>query len=96
MSVLGRPASKPDPPATKGTSTPSGHFIAEQGRRYWANAGTTRGKESGIDWGHPGDYQQCLDRVTPHLGAGAHGYCERRHEQATGFPPGKAPGERGR
>jgi hypothetical protein len=87
---------KPDPPSRKSDSTPSGHFLARQGQRYWSDAGTNRGKVAGIDWGTPGDFAECVTRVTPHLGAGARGYCNRRHVEATGFPPGKAPGEGGK
>lgn len=75
----------------------SGHFIEQQGKRYWSNEGTTKGKVSGIPWGTAGDYQTCLDRVTPHMGAGkAHGFCQNMHIRATGFPAGKAPGEGGK
>lgn len=85
--------SKPEPPSRKGDSTPSGHFIEEQGKAYWSNSGTTKGKVSGIPWGTPGDYQTCLDRTAPHLGEKAHGYCANMHKKATGFWPGRAPGE---
>lgn len=88
--------SKPDPPSRKGDSTPSGHFIAEQGKAYWSNRGTTRGKVSGIDWGTPGDFDQCVARVAPHLGAKAKPYCALRHHEATGAWPGHAPGEGGK
>lgn len=89
-------ATKPDPPATKATSTPSGHFIAEQGQRYWSGEGTNRGRRSDITWGVPGDFGKCVAESTPHLGAGAKGYCAERHHQATGAWPGHAPGEGGK
>ena len=91
-----RAATKPDPPATKGTSTPSGHFIAEQGERYWSGTGTNRGKRSDITWGVPGDFGKCVAEVTPHLGGKAKGYCANRHHEATGAWPGHAPGEGGK
>jgi len=72
------------------------HRIVDQGRRYWAGIGTSTGKTSGIRWGIPGDFDECVTRVAPHLGAGAPGYCQERHIQATGYPAGKAPGEQGR
>jgi len=84
---------KPDAPGTKGTSTPSGHFIAEQGKRFWSGSGTNKGKSAGIPWGTPGDFDTCVTRLTPHLGAGAKGYWAERHHQATGAWPGHAPGE---
>jgi hypothetical protein len=87
---------KPDPPSRKSDSTPSGHFIEEQGKRYWSNEGTSKGKVSGVTWGVAGDFAQCVARVAPHLGAGANGYCAERHHQATGAWPGHAPGEGGK
>ena len=73
--------------------TLQGHRIAEEGKRFWANRGTSEGKVSGIPWGTPGDFDQCVSRVSPHLGEGAKGYCAERHHQATGSWPGHAPGE---
>jgi hypothetical protein len=86
----------PDAPATRGTSTPSGHFVAEQGQRYWSGEGTSKGKRSDIDWGQPGDFARCVAETTPHLGAKAAGYCSNEHVRATGFRPGHAPGEGGK
>lgn len=91
-----KPASKPDAPATKSDSTPSGHFIAEQGKAYWSGTGTDRGKRSDITWGVPGDFAKCVAETTPHLGAKAKGYCANRHHEATGAWPGHAPGEGGK
>lgn len=91
-----KPASKPDKPATKSDSTPSGHFIAEQGKRYWAGTGTDKGKRSDITWGVPGDFDKCVAEVAPHLGAKAKPYCANRHHDATGAWPGHAPGEGGK
>lgn len=86
---------RPDEPARKTDASPSAYRIEEEGKRYWSGSGTSNGKTAGIPWGTPGDFDECRTRLTPHLGAGAAGYCERMHERATGFPPGKAPGERG-
>lgn len=86
----------PGKPATKGTSTPSGHFIAEQGKRYWSGEGTSKGKRSDINWGTPGDFDRCVAEVTPHLGGKAAGYCANLHRRATGAWPGHAPGEGGK
>lgn len=91
-----RAASKPDAPATKGDSTPRGHFIAEQGKQFWSGEGSNHGKRSDIAWGTPGDFDRCVAEVTPHLGGKAAGYCSNLHVRATGFRPGHAPGEGGK
>lgn len=87
---------RPGKPATKGTSTPSGHFIAEQGRRYWSDRPTSKGKTAGIGYDRPGDFAECVTRVSKFLGAGASGFCALRHHDATGAWPGHAPGEGGK
>lgn len=87
---------KPDDPGRKTDASPSGYRIVEEGKRYWSDEGTSKGKVSGIPWGTPGDFDLCVARVTPHLGAGAKGYCAERHHQATGAWPGHAPGEGGK
>jgi hypothetical protein len=66
--------------------------IVNQGRRYWSNRGTSRGKRSGIAWGthgKAGGFYQCVARVSPHLGKGAKGYCALRAHEATGQWPGR-------
>jgi hypothetical protein len=87
---------KPDAPATKGSSTPSGHFIARQGQEFWSGAGTSTGKSAGIPFGTPGAFDECVTRVTPHLGAGAKGYCAERFHDATGKWPGSGHGNGGK
>jgi hypothetical protein len=65
-----------------------GHRIVEEGRRFWSNRPTSEGKVSGIPFGAPGSWQECVDRVGPHLGEGAKGYCSLRYHEATGRWPG--------
>jgi hypothetical protein len=87
---------KPDPPGKKSDATPSRYRIVEEGRKYWSDRPTSRGKVAGIGFGRPGDFMDCVRRVEPHLGAGARGFCAERHHDATGFWPGHAPGEGGK
>ena len=61
--------------------------------RYWLTH---------IDWGVPGDFMECVTRLSQEAGEGggisphqAKGACATLHKLATGFPPGKAPAERG-
>jgi hypothetical protein len=65
-------------------------------RRYWSGHPTKHGKrEHGIVWGTPGDYMRCVNRVSKYMTRKqAHGYCQLRHKQATGFYAGHAPAER--
>ena len=60
--------------------------------RYWSEgAGAVK-----IMWNTPGDYDRCLlelgKYVSDHM---LHGLCQNLHERATGFPAGKAPGDKG-
>jgi hypothetical protein len=93
VSVLGRPASQPDKPATKTASSPSSYRIVEEGRRYWSDRPTSTGKTAGIAFGTPGSFTECVDRTTPHLGGGAKGYCAERYHDATGTWPGRHGGK---
>jgi len=44
------------------------------------------GADGQIDWGSPGDWQQCVDVASKHMDADqAKGYCELRHQGATGM-----------
>lgn len=72
------------------------HRIVEEGRRFWSNRGTSKGKVAGIPFGTPGSFDQCVTRVEPHLGAGAKGYCAERYHEAVGEWPGRHSGGRGR
>lgn len=67
--------------------------IATQGKLYWDNKGTSRGKRSGLPWGHHGkggDFYQCVARLSKHMTPQqAKGYCAERHHDATGQWPGR-------
>jgi hypothetical protein len=80
---------KPDDPGRKTDASPSGYRIVEEGRRYWSNRPTSNGKVAGIPFGAPGSFDECVDRVTPHLGAGAKGYCAERYHDSVGRWPGR-------
>jgi len=58
--------------------------------RKWFNDGAG-GK---IDWGSSGDFMACVAEASKHMSAeDAKGFCNLRHQDATGGPPGHAPGE---
>lgn len=62
---------------------------AERLRHYWV-----RGEGAAkIRWGEPGDYNRCVDHLGKYMGERAHGYCQLRHKDATGFYAGHAPSE---
>lgn len=63
---------------------------AEHLRRYWVR-GPGAAK---IGWGTPGDFNRCVAELTPHLGPRAKGYCNLRHQEAVGAPPGKGHGKK--
>lgn len=66
-----------------------GSRIARQGQLYWSDKGTSRHKRAGVGWApHSGSWRRCVDRMTPHLGTGASGYCAKRMKQAIGVWPG--------
>ena len=52
-------------------------------REYWRQA---------INWGHPGDFDQCVAEVGKYIEE-PEGFCALRHQEATGAWPGHAPGE---
>lgn len=54
---------------------------AEKLRRYWVH-GEGAAK---IRWGQPGDWKRCVRYLSKHLGPRAKGYCQLRHEEATGM-----------
>lgn len=50
--------------------------------RDWYNEGA----DGKIDWGSPGDWQQCVDVASNYMDDDqAKGFCELRHEDATGM-----------
>lgn len=46
----------------------------------WYNAGA----DGGIDWGEPGDWQQCIDIAGRYID-NPEGFCQLRHIDATGM-----------
>jgi hypothetical protein len=52
------------------------------------------GADGKIDWGQPGDFMACVDEASKHMSdEQAKGFCNERHQDATGAAPGHAPGE---
>lgn len=71
--------------------TPQDAANTERLKHYWAE-GEGAAK---IQWGVPGDYDRCLVELGKYVDDHtAHGLCQNLHIRATGFPAGKAPGER--
>ena len=63
---------------------------AEQLRRWYVSG---EGAQE-IRWGTDGDFMRCVGIASKHMDpARARGYCNLRHQDATGAPPGHAPGE---
>jgi hypothetical protein len=54
----------------------------------WYNSGA----DGQIDWGSPGDFDDCVAIAGRYLD-NPQGFCNLRHQDATGAPPGHAPGE---
>lgn len=50
------------------------------------------GADGQIDWGSPGDFDDCVAIAGKYLDD-PEGFCNLRHQDATGAPPGKAPSE---
>lgn len=66
-----------------------GARIVAQGRRYWSDTGTSRGKRAGIGYApHAGAWTRCVSRVSKYMGPRAKGYCALRFHEATGIWPG--------
>lgn len=63
--------------------------IAHQGKLYFSNRGTSRGKVAGIPFGSPGSYRMCLRKAHHVPGRMRHGYCANRYHEATGRWPGR-------
>lgn len=58
---------------------------AETLRRYWAFGEGARL----IRWGTPGDFMRCVRRVNKYMTTEqAKGFCNERHQDALGVPPG--------
>ena len=67
----------------------AGHRIVAQGRRYWSDHPTSRGKVAGIGYApRSGSWTRCVSRVSKYLGPRAKGYCSLRFHEATGIWPG--------
>jgi hypothetical protein len=62
---------------------------AEKLRVYW----TTGPGAAKVGWGTPGDFDRCVTLLTPHMGVRAKGYCNLRHQDVLGAPPGKGHGK---
>ena len=69
--------------------TGKGRRIVREGRRYWSDQPTSRGKAAGIGWApHSGAWTRCVSRVSKFLGTRAKGYCNLRMHQAIGIYAG--------
>lgn len=63
--------------------------IVREGRRYWSDRPTSRGKAAGIGYApRSGSFTRCVSRVQRFMGARARGYCALRFHEATGIWPG--------
>jgi hypothetical protein len=56
--------------------------------REWYEGGAA----GAINWGEPGDFDACVEIAGQYID-NPEGYCNLRHQGATGAPPGHAPGE---
>lgn len=57
-----------------------------QGLRDWYNAGA----DGQIDWGSDGDFMQCVNVASKYMDEDdAKGFCNNRHQDATGVAPGQ-------
>ena len=69
--------------------TRAGARIVREGRRYWSDQPTSRGKVAGIAWApHSRSWTRCVSRVSKYMGPRAKGYCALRMHQAIGIWPG--------
>jgi ParB/Sulfiredoxin domain len=81
-------------PPDKGKALTKGEVAAlhkagnPEALREWYNEGA----DGQIDWGSPGDFDACVSVASQYIDD-AEGFCNLRHQDATGEPPGKAPGE---
>lgn len=61
-----------------------------QALRDWYNDGAG----GRVSWGEPGDFMDCVDKASEYMtDEEAKGFCNNRHQDATGAAPGHAPGE---
>lgn len=71
--------------------TPKDAASTERLMRYWS-VGPGAAK---IRWNSPGDYDRCVVHLSKYVSpAIVHGLCQNLHQRATGFPAGKAPGDK--
>lgn len=67
----------------------SNRRIVREGRRYWSDRPTSRGKAAGVGYTlHSGSFTRCVSRVQRFMGPRAKGYCALRFHEATGAWPG--------
>jgi len=67
----------------------SSRRIVREGRRYWSDQPTSRGKAAGIGYGlRTGSFTRCVSRVQRFMGPRAKGYCALRFKESTGVWPG--------
>lgn len=67
----------------------SNRRIVREGRRYWSDQLTSRGRTAGIGYGpRSGSFTRCVSRVSRFMGPRAKGYCALRFHEATGIWPG--------
>lgn len=67
----------------------SNRRIVREGRRYWSDKPTSRGKAAGIGWApNSGSWTRCVARTSRFLGPRAKGYCTLRMKDAIGIYPG--------
>lgn len=71
--------------------TPKDAESTERLMEYWSH-GPGAAK---IMWNSPGDYDRCIVELGKYVSPGiVHGLCQNLHQRATGFPAGKAPGDK--
>ena len=67
----------------------SNRRIVREGRRYWSDRPTSRGKAAGIGYAlRSGSFTRCVSRIQRFMGPRARGYCALRFKEATGRWPG--------
>lgn len=67
----------------------SSRRIVREGRRYWSDRPTSRGKAAGIGYAlRSGAFTRCVSRTQRFLGPKARGFCALRFHEATGVWPG--------
>lgn len=85
-------AGSPTPPTTTGKALTKAAALHKAGDpdalRDWYNAGA----DGAIDWGSPGDFDACVAIAGKYIDD-PEGFCNLRHQDATGGPPAHAPGE---